>query len=376
MSGSEKKGGKKKPVLRVLKGLAVLIGAVIVCAAGLIGYLSATEYYPEVGEREALEVAAPAAGSVEETSSVAAKEDIKEPLRIVSWNIGYGALGDNADFFMDGGKGVKTADRARVQENMNGIIGELQALEPDAILLQELDRDSMRSSHIDETALLQEAFPQMVSSFANNFRVAFIPYPIPPIGKVDSGLLTLSALPVTQAERIQLPCPFSWPVRIANLKRCVMIDRVPLEDGRELVLINLHLEAYDSGEGKEKQTQMLAQILNEEAQKGNPVIAGGDFNQIFSSADHGQFPAQEGKWQAGQIDVATIEGEWQFAMDEDTPSCRSLDQPLKGADEKTFQYYLIDGFIVSGDIEVVSCETQSLGFVCSDHNPVVLDVIL
>ena len=216
----------------------------------------------------------------------------------------------------------------------------------------------------------------MWSSFANNFKVAFIPYPVPPIGKVDSGLLTLTKLPVSEAERIQLPCPFSWPVRIANLKRCVMLDRVSLDDGRELVLINLHLEAYDSGEGKEKQTQMLTQILNEEVQKGNSVIAAGDFNQIFSSADKGQFPAQEGKWQAGQIDVTQIDGDWQFCMDEDTPSCRSLDQPYAGADHDSFQYYLIDGFIVSGDIKVKSCETQDLGFVSSDHNPVVIRITL
>ena len=376
MSGSEKKGGKKKPVLRVLKGLAVLIGAVIVCAAGLIGYLSATEYYPEVGEHEALEVAAPAAGSVEETSSVTAKEDIKEPLRIVSWNIGYGALGDNADFFMDGGKGVKTADRARVQENMNGIIGELQALEPDAILLQELDRDSMRSSHIDETALLKEAFPQMVSSFANNFRVAFIPYPIPPIGKVDSGLFTLSSLPVTQAERIQLPCPFSWPLRTINLKRCLQVMRAPVSgSSKELVLINLHLEAYDEGEGKIAQTNMLKEIMLNEINKGNYVIAAGDFNQTFSNTDVSMYPCLEGMWESGIIDTGDFGSELDFYSDNTVPTCRSLDRVLIDAADKDpqhFQYYMLDGYIVSSNVEVKEVKTLDLGFKNSDHNPVVM----
>lgn len=45
--------------------------------------------------------------------------------------------------------------------------------------------------------------------------------------------------------------------------------------------MNLHLEAYDDGEGKEAQTAMLLQILQEEYVKGNYVIAGGDFNQSF-----------------------------------------------------------------------------------------------
>ena len=42
-------------------------------------------------------------------------------------------------------------------------------------------------------------------------------------------------------------------------------------------------------------------------------------------------------------------------MPTDTPSCRSLDQPLADAvsrDPKYFQYYVIDGYIVSGNLEV------------------------
>ena len=29
-----------------------------------------------------------------------------DSIKMMSWNIGYGALGDNADFFMDGGNHV------------------------------------------------------------------------------------------------------------------------------------------------------------------------------------------------------------------------------------------------------------------------------
>lgn len=32
-------------------------------------------------------------------------------ISMMTWNIGYGALGDNADFFMDGGKMVNTATK-------------------------------------------------------------------------------------------------------------------------------------------------------------------------------------------------------------------------------------------------------------------------
>ena len=63
-------------------------------------------------------------------------------------------------------------------------------------------------------------------------------------------------------------------------------------------------------------------------------------------------------------------------MNSDVPSCRSLDQPYEGSDKENFQYYAVDGFIVSDNIEVRSCETKDLGFVCTDHNPVLLECVL
>ena len=48
-----------------------------------------------------------------------------------------------------------------------------------------------------------------------------------------------------------------------------------------------------------------------------------------------------------------------------------LDEPY---DAQTSQHYVLDGFIVSPNIEVRSVETQSLGFKYSDHNPVVVEI--
>ena len=358
---------KRNPIVRVLKALLCLVLIVVLAAAGLVAFLSVTEFKP--AERVAAEVEGKAQKTLAEGGS----------FRIVTWNVGYGALGDNADFFMDGGTHVYTADANRVKLNVAGILEDLAGLEPDIIFLQEVDRDSARSRHIDEYELMQSIQIDKQSSFANNFKVAFLPFPIPPIGKVDSGLATFSAYPVAESERVQLPIPFSWPVRMANLKRCVLVSRVPVEGtDRELVLMNLHLEAYDSGEGKIAQTKMLAQLLQAEAEKGSYVIAGGDFNQIFSSADTDAYPNLGGEWTPGLIDVGAIEGDWQFLMDDSVPTCRSLRTPLAGADPdpSKFQYYLIDGFIVSGNLQVDSFATQDMGFVNTDHNPVLMQVTL
>ena len=186
----------------------------------------------------------------------------------------------------------------------------------------------------------------------------------------------------SSAERVQLPCSFKWPVRLANFKRCLLIERFPIENSdKELVLINLHLDAYDDGEGKKAQTDALMEVLNdaavrEEIGDGNYVIAGGDFNQSFDGEGTSRYPLQEGVWAPGELSTQQFGEEWQFLMDSDVPTCRSLDKPYAGADHDSFQYYVVDGFIVSSNIEVRSCKTQDLGFVCSDHNPVLLECIL
>ena len=356
---------KSGPVGKLLKFIGTVLLIVVLLVAGLIGFLSVTEYKPADSEEIAVEG--------EASEELAPGDD----LTVMSWNIGYGALGDNADFFMDGGKGVKTADEERVMSNMEGIIEETSSLDPDIIMFQETDRDSTRSNHINEYKMLQDTYQEYCSSFTNNFKVAFLPYPVPPMGKVDSGIATFSSYPVSGAERIQLPIPFSWPVRMANLKRCVLISRVPLKGtDKELVLVNLHLEAYDDGEGKKAQTAMLADILQAEKEKGNYVIAGGDFNQTFSSADISSYVVKPDNWQAGMLDETQFAEGWQFMMNEKVPSCRSLIEPYINADKDDFQYYLIDGFIVSDNIKVTGVENQDLGFVVSDHNPVYMKLQL
>jgi endonuclease/exonuclease/phosphatase family metal-dependent hydrolase len=358
---------KKTPVWKII--IRAVIGVILglLLAFGiLILVLTATEYRPE--DTEAVTVN----GKYSKTLSVG------DSIQVLTWNIGYGALGDNADFFMDGGTHVLTATTERVQENISNIIEDVTELEPDVIFFQEADVDSKRSRHIDEVQTISDAFAGYQSAFANNYKCLYVPYPLPTLGKVDSGILTLSRFETTSAQRVKLPCPFSWPIRVANLKRCLLVERIPLQNSdKELVLVNLHLEAYDDGAGKAAQTEELKELLESEMEAGNYVIAGGDFNQSFSSTDISAYPViSDDLWAAGYIDTDDFSDELQFLADNSTPTCRSLDRAYEGADRENFQYYMIDGFIVSSNLSVDALETLDKEFVSADHNPVLLSVTL
>ncbi len=344
---------------RILKILGCVLLALILLVAAALGVFTIAEYRP--ADMEAV---------IEDHETEAVLETGKS-LTIVSWNCGYGALGDNADFFMDGGSSVYTADRERVSSNLAGIRDKLSALSPDLILLQEVDINSSRSYGIDERTVLREALPGASEAFAYNFNALYVPYPVPPIGHVEGGLYTLSAAQPRTAERISLPVPFTWPVRLMNLKRCLLVSRFPVKGSdHELVLINLHLEAYDSGEGKEKQTRQLVSLMQEEFGKGNWVIAGGDFNQRFSNVDQSAWPLYEGTWQPGEINTDAFGSDFRLLMDSTSPTCRSLDRPWAGEEKDGFQFYLIDGYIVSANVTPDAVETLDFSFICSDHNPV------
>ena len=355
-----------KKILKIL-GLIILIPVVLFAA--LIGVLTLTEYKPaEMTEAEIV---------TDQASHNPGKGDT---LSLVTWNIGYGGLGADSDFFMDGGHDTRSADRETVASYLDGQHALLADVRPDILMLQEIDADSTRTYHLDERpafAGFSSGSEAADAAFAPNYKTLYVPYPLPPIGKVTSGLMTVSAFDTVENTRLALPCPFSWPIRLANLKRCLLVTRLPLEDSdKELVVINLHLEAYDDGSGKIAQTKVLTSFLESEYQKGNYVIAGGDFNQIFPDSAELYPNEHPDLWAVGELNKADLPKGFAYAYDMSTPTCRLLNQPYDPSDAANTQHYVIDGFIISDNLDLDTVETLDEGFANSDHNPVRIDVTL
>ena len=51
---------------------------------------------------------------------------------------------------------------------------EIRTESPDILFLQEVDRDSSRSRHIDETAFFQSSLTDYQATFANNYKTTKI----------------------------------------------------------------------------------------------------------------------------------------------------------------------------------------------------------
>ncbi len=349
------------PATRRLARWALRAGAALGALAGLLAVvLLLLEWRPPAEE------ATPVLGGGSVPLPPAAE------LRLLTWNLGYAGLDREADFFMDGGRQSRAASRARVEENLAGLTAFLRARPADALLLQEVDSPSSRSFEVDQVDALAAALPHHHLARALNYRVAWVPAPLwRPMGRVESGLVSLTRQRPLLARRRQLPGDFGWPVRVFQLKRCVHEVRLAGSDGRPWTLLHIHLATFDRGGAlRREQLDFLRGLMQRRHAEGHHVIVGGDWNHAFPGLAERAFPAREPTpdWFQRVPEGWTPAG-WSWAFDPAVPSLRAVGGPYRPGD--TF-LTSVDGFLLGPDVEPVEVRAHDLGFRHSDHNPVEL----
>ena len=304
--------------------------------------------------------------------------DISKTYTVSTYNIGFGAYEQNYSFFMDEGEmldGTKTRgkharglSKDNVINNVNGAINTIIDLNTDFAFFQEVDLKSSRSYKVNQADMIKDKFENYASTFAINYDSPYLMYPFnEPIGKSKSGILTLSKYKIEDSLRISFPLTGNTMSDLFDLDRCMMIDRIKVSEDKELVLINLHMSAYDEG-GKVRQKQM--EVLNKvlEKEMNNYVIVGGDFNQRLCETN---FPTTQkvGPW-CQDFYTELLNSNYHIACASNTSTCRCADLEY----EKGVNYELvIDGFLIGPNVELVSITNIDTDYKYSDHNPVKME---
>lgn len=307
---------------------------------------------------------------------------------LLSWNMGYSGLGKEMDFFYDGGDMVRGSEELSAKYFQQNLEFLNEHSDVDFIFLQEVDVDSKRSYGIDQADLIRQNLSEFESSFAKNYDVTFVPVPLlKPMGKVGAGIMTFSKYASISALRHAYPNIASWPDKLFLLDRCFIISRYQLEvfgghdgvadgiiDGaefRELVLINTHNSYYVNEDSLRLiELNILKEVMNHEYEKGNYVIAGGDWNK-FPPIIIEDLGIDQSRIQAGvsHIDQDFLPAEWKWAFDPNIPTNRELNTPYTDKSKIS----IIDYFVCSPNVEIISTKTIDLNFDNSDHNPVMLE---
>jgi endonuclease/exonuclease/phosphatase family metal-dependent hydrolase len=296
-----------------------------------------------------------------------------DTLGLLIWNIGYGGLDKAMDFFYDGGTKVRTP-AAQYEQNMAAIIDVLQAQDANFILLQEVDAHSKRSFRRNQIKMLSDSLPLFTPFYGKNYDVLFVPVPwYAPMGRVNSGLLSFTRWVPSVTERYRFPGEYNWPVQLFMLDRCFTVMHFPVKNGRELLVVNTHNEAYDDGHIRDAQMTFLKTFLLEEYQKGNYVVVGGDWNQcpggFVSRFTDDTFDTLNYK----EIEKDYLPPQWQWIYDKSQPTNRRLDVAYTRGKTLTT---LIDFYLLSPNLKPVALKTLDLRFSHADHQPVHLKLMI
>ena len=359
-----KENTKSKKIWRIVLIVALSIIFVILSYASY--YLLS---YKRVKPDLALEIKNP----IEETAEVGVT------YTAVTYNIGFGAYTADFGFFMDGGTEGRAKSKQSVIQTVSGATQTALSYEPDICFMQEVDTKASRSYKVNQHEQILAQMAGYTSVYAINYNSAYLIYPFhSPLGAASSGVLTLSKFGITSSVRRSLPVEKGFS-KYFDLDRCYTVSRVPVNDGRELVLFNTHLSAYTSdGTIADEQFMLLVNEMNAEALKGNYVICGGDFNKdmLGDSSIYFGTDAQNYTW-AQPIKEEYLDGKNLTLIksvnpDNPVPSCRNADGPYHEG-----QFVItIDGFIVSNNVTVLGSDVIDTGFLYSDHNPVYMHFIL
>jgi endonuclease/exonuclease/phosphatase family metal-dependent hydrolase len=293
---------------------------------------------------------------------------------IMIWNIGYCGLGHEMDFFYDGGEKVRS-DEASVRSNLQQILEYTASMDScDFFLFQEVDVKSKRSYRINQLETLAKQLEGYHTASATNYDVFFVPMPVnDPYGKVLSGIATMGRMEPLRSVRHSFPGNYAWPKGTFMLDRCFLVNRYPLAGDRQLLVVNTHNSAYDDGTLRKGQMDYLHEFLMEEYEKGNYIIVGGDWNQTPAGFqpefEHNIFDTV----QLSYIEKDYLPGEWTWLYDPTIPTNRRLAKPYDPVLSPTT---VIDFYLLSPNIIPVDVQGVHLGFVPSDHQPVLASVRL
>ncbi len=302
-----------------------------------------------------------------EVRQAALNKESGPELDIMSWNIGYAGMGKDSDFILDKGKQYRPPSKNLVEENLTAIKQYITTSNADIIMLQEISKRSWSTYQLNVHDSIKLSLPEYDWTYSDDIRTRWLAWPL----TTRMGNATISRIPLTAAETRALPLEPGF--FLGMFRKEYKMHIVRLQQEVEWVLVNLHLSAFDSFKDsiREQQLQTVVKFAQEEYAKGNHVVLGGDWNLRLTPTDFPHTTAEEHLFWIRDIPLeATPEG-WEWATDPNIPTVRTANQPYREGENFLL---IIDGFLVSPNVEVLSVYTDDLRFEHTDHHPVRITV--
>lgn len=291
----------------------------------------------------------------------------REPLVVMTWNIGYAGLGEESDFKADGGHMLRPPGKDIVKKNLAGIEGVLRQANPDVLFMQELAEPGFLTMGVNVLDGVKSALPEYSMFFSSDIRTRFFPGPL----SLRHGLATFMRVAHGPTGIIRIP---EEPGTIMGfIKRRYHLQVTELEvSGQPWVLINVHLSAFDEGANTRMlQLRTVLDLANAQYQQGKAVVVGGDWNMRLAPTDFAFTADPSAQFWIHDFPREELGEGWQLAIDPAVPSVRTNEQPYRAGVNYTTN---IDGLLLSPNVVLESAKGIDLGFRYTDHQPVIFSL--
>ena len=200
------------------------------------------------------------------------------PIKVMTWNIRFGI--GRLPFFGDSCGDRSIFTEQEVLDALELIAAKIDEVNPDILLLQEVDRESKRTAYIDQVQWILDHTNLNYGAYASMWQAQVIPSD--GIGRIDAGNVVMSKLEIESAQRIQLPLRTdqSSLTQMFYLRRNILKAKIAIPDQDSFYAVSVHATAFATDDTKQKHIDKFKEVLDEMAAAGDVFVAGGDLNSV------------------------------------------------------------------------------------------------
>lgn len=286
-------------------------------------------------------------------------------LRVLTWNIGYGALGKDADIYIDGGTSLRALSKQQIISAADAIAQELARTSSDLICIQEIARASFLTRDVDVRRVIDAALPNRDRYFWGDLKTVMLPRML----GISNGMATYCAKLSNQCHIVDLPDATANMLGFIKKPYVGLVNQLPIHGtDKAWVVMNIHLPIFNTTQAERTaQLAYLFAVAKAQYEKGNFVVIAGDWNTRLCPTffDHKTDP----KFLTVFTDFPQecLPAGWHIHTDLSVPTIRSLNTAFKRGQTYTT---IFDGFVVSPNVRASFIKTLDLDFAYTDHQPV------
>jgi len=234
-------------------------------------------------------------------------------LRVMTYNVKFG--GGRIDFFFDCYEDEAHMTRAEVLGNMEALAAYIRYVDPDVLLLQEIEVESKRSAYVNQVQYLLEHTDLNHGAYASAWKADFVASG--GIGRINMGNAILSKYPFEEATRLALPLISEQAgyVQYFYLHRNILRTRIAVPGTDGVWVLNTHTAAFAHDGTKKRQIDIIAAEAERLDATGDRLVLGGDFNALPpGSAQVKDFPDSVCQDEQFKADDYSAETDWMTGL--------------------------------------------------------------